>query len=55
MPLLFCVFYGGWVSGFRHYPYAVLAGHGADGGLMGHFLGMCNVVYLLGAVRNGGR
>lgn len=28
--------------------YAVLAGHGADGGLMGHFLGMCNVVYLLG-------
>lgn len=25
------------------------------GGLMGHFLGMCNVVYLLGAVRNGGR
>lgn len=35
--------------------YAVLAGHGADGGLMGHFLGMCNVVYLLGAVRNGGR
>ncbi|EGI2845837.1 hypothetical protein IGC31_004547, partial [Salmonella enterica subsp. enterica serovar Kentucky] len=29
--------------------YAVLAGHGADGGLMGHFLGMCNVVYLLGA------
>ena len=22
---------------------------------MGHFLGMCNVVYLLGAVRNGGR
>ena len=31
--------------------YAVLAGHGADGGLMGHFLGMCNVVYLLGAVR----
>ena len=33
----------------------LLAGHGADGGLMGHFLGMCNVVYLLGAVRNGGR
>ncbi|MHC8826483.1 DUF6404 family protein (plasmid) [Escherichia coli] len=32
-----------------------LAGRGADGGLMGHFLGMCNVVYLLGAVRNGGR
>ncbi len=25
------------------------------GGLMGHFLGMCNVVYLLGAVRNGSR
>ncbi|EHF3009195.1 hypothetical protein J0085_002413 [Salmonella enterica subsp. enterica serovar Newport] len=24
--------------------YAVLAGRGADGGLMGHFLGMCNVV-----------
>lgn len=20
MPLLFCVFSGGWVSGFRHYP-----------------------------------
>lgn len=38
-----------------HTLYAVLAGHGADGGLMGHFLGMCNVVYLLGAVRNGGR
>ncbi len=35
MPLLFCVFSGGWVSGFRHYPYAVLAGHGADGGLWG--------------------
>lgn len=35
--------------------YAVLAGHAVDGELMGHFLGMCNVVYLLGAVRNGGR
>lgn len=35
--------------------YAVLTGHGADGGVMGHFLGMCNVVYLLGAVRNGSR
>ena len=35
--------------------YAVLAGHAVYGELMGHFLGMCNVVYLLGAVRNGGR
>ena len=35
--------------------YAVLAGHAVDGELMGHFLGMCNVVYLLGDVRNGGR
>ena len=25
------------------------------GGLMGYFLGMCNVVYVLGAVRNGSR
>ena len=55
MPLLFCVFYGGWVSGFPITLYAVLAGHAVDGELMGHFLGMCNVVYLLGAVRNGGR
>ncbi len=49
MPLLFCVFSGGWVSGFRHYHFmpfwqvTVLMG-----GLWGHFLGMCNVVYLLG-------
>lgn len=35
--------------------YAVLAGYAADGGLMGYFLGMCNVVYVLGAVRNGSR
>lgn len=28
--------------------YAVLAGHAVDGELMGHFTGMCNVVYLLG-------
>ena len=57
MPLLFCVFSGGWVSGFRHYLYAVLAGHGADeGGHGGISRGMCNVVYLTqGAVRNGGR
>ena len=33
----------------------VLAGYAADGGLMGYFLGMCNVVYVLGAVRNGSR
>ncbi|HAI3256911.1 TPA: hypothetical protein ACRVR1_004328 [Escherichia coli] len=37
------------IANFATVPYAVLAGHGADGGLMGHFLGMCNVVYLLGA------
>lgn len=52
MPLLFCVFSD---PASAITLYAVLAGHGADGGLMGHFLGMCNVVYLLGAVRNGGR
>lgn len=55
MLLLCCVFSGGWVSGFRHCPFAVLAGYAADGGLMGYFLGMCNVVYVLGAVRNGSR
>ena len=54
MPLLFCVF-SGLHPASAITLYAVLAGHGADGGLMGHFLGMCNVVYLLGAVRNGGR
>lgn len=55
MPLLFCVFSGAGYPASAITLYAVLAGHGADGGLMGHFLGMCNVVYLLGAVRNGGR
>ncbi len=35
MPLLFCVFSGGWVSGSAITLYAVLAGHGADGGLWG--------------------
>ncbi len=37
MPLLFLRVFWRLVSGFRHYLYAVLAGHGADGGLMGHF------------------
>lgn len=35
--------------------YDVLAGHAADGELMRYFLEMCDVVYLLGAVRNGSR
>ncbi|VCY60092.1 hypothetical protein BANRA_05405 [Escherichia coli] len=44
---LFCVFSGGWYPASAITLYAVLAGHGADGGLWG-ISGMCNVVYLLG-------
>ncbi|SPW64325.1 Uncharacterised protein [Escherichia coli] len=56
MPLLFCVFSGGWVSGFRHYPFmpfwqvTVLTG-----GLWGISWGCAMWFIYWGAVRNGGR
>lgn len=44
-PPLLCILWR-LASGFRHYPYAVLAGHAVDGELMGHFPDVqCGFIY----------